>query len=60
MAMMALDPTITFTEATLIPQPAGTPIPAGKPIVPSIINPSQGSIGAFIANLFGAIFRRKA
>jgi len=30
-----------------------------KSAAPSITNPSKGSIGAFIANLFNAIFRRK-
>jgi hypothetical protein len=54
MAMMALDPTITFTGATI------TPIPAEKPAAPSIINPAKGSIGAFIADVFNAIFRRKS
>ena len=59
MAMMALDPTITFTGATLIPQPVGTPMPAAKPAVPSITNPSKGSIGAFIADIFNAIIGKK-
>ena len=60
MAMMALDPTITFTGARLIPQPAGTPMPAEKPTAPSITNPSKGSIGAFVANIFNTIFRKRA
>lgn len=55
-AMMALDPTITFTGATL------APIPAPKPSQPSITNPAPGSIGAAIASIFAAIlsiFKRK-
>ncbi|NOJ43763.1 hypothetical protein [Bradyrhizobium australiense] len=58
--MMALDPTITFTGATITPVISVKPIPAEKPAAPSIINPSKGSIGAFIANIFNVIFRRKA
>jgi lysozyme family protein len=62
MAMMALDPTITFTGVTItppnvpsVPKPA---IPAvAKP--PSITHPAKGSIGAFIANIFASIFRGK-
>ena len=51
-ALMALDPTITFTGAKIIPiQP--------KPSTPSVTNPAPGSIGAFIASIFNAIFRRK-
>lgn len=52
-ALMALDPTITFTGAKIIPmQPA-------KPAAPSVTNPAPGSLGAFIASIFNAIFRRK-
>lgn len=55
MAMMAIDPTIKFTT------PNGTAGPKGsaKPSRPSITNPSKGSIGAFVATLIAAIFRRK-
>ncbi|WP_249733577.1 hypothetical protein [Bradyrhizobium sp. sGM-13] len=60
MAMMALDPTITFTGATIAPAASVKPIPAEKPAAPSIINPSKGSIGAFIANIFNVVLRRKA
>jgi len=60
MAMMALDPTITFTGATITPAIAVTPSPAEKPTAPSIANPAKGSIGAFIANIFNAVFRRKS
>lgn len=59
MAMMALDPTITFTGATIKPNITMTTISA-KPAPPSITNPSKGSIGAWIANLFAAIFKRKS
>lgn len=60
MAMMALDPTITFTGATIAPAVRVTPRPAEKPAAPSLVNPAKGSIGAFIANLFNAVFRRKS
>jgi hypothetical protein len=64
MAMMALDPTITFTGVTITPaKPAPTtpkPAPPGS-AKPSFTNPSKGSVGAFIACIFSAIFnfRRK-
>ena len=54
MAMMALDPTITFTGATI------KPAISEKPVTPSIANPAKGSIGAFIASIFNVIFRRKS
>lgn len=62
MAMMSLDPSINFDGAaitqttTLPPKPA----PPAKPAPPSITNPSPGSIGAFIASIFNAIFKRKS
>jgi lysozyme family protein len=59
MAMMALDPTITFTGAKIVAPNPVTPVPAEKPAAPSITNPSKGSIGAFIAGVFAAIFKRK-
>jgi len=64
LAMVALDPSIEFpgkTPSAAAPPQAPHPLPAGmpKPFRPSITNPSKGSIGAFIANLIGAIFRRK-
>jgi lysozyme family protein len=55
-AMMVIDPTITFTGSVLSPV---APVVPPKPAPPSITNPSKGSIGAVIANLFNAIFRRK-
>jgi lysozyme family protein len=60
MAMMALDPTIAFTGAAITPAISGTPIPVERPAAPSIANPAKGSIGAFIVNIFNAVFRRKA
>jgi lysozyme family protein len=59
MAMMALDPTITFTSTTIAPSISAKSIPAAKPAAPSIASPARGSIGAFIANIFNAVFRRK-
>jgi lysozyme family protein len=59
-AMMALDRTITFAGATTEPEIAVAPKPAEKPAAPSIAHPAKGSIGAFIANIFTAIFRRKS
>jgi len=62
-AMMALDPTITFTGAVLTPvapasaQPMQKPAPPVivKPIPPSITNPAKGSIGEAIAAGLSAI-----
>lgn len=57
MAMMAIDPTITFTGATITPNiPPTLPKPT---VVPSVTNPAKGSIGAFIASILSAIFKRK-
>jgi lysozyme family protein len=59
MAMMALDRTITFAAANMTTaKPASVPQPAA-PSKPSLSNPSKGSIGAFIASLLSAIFKRK-
>lgn len=65
MAMMALDPTITFTGAKITPnitmetiKPGPRPVNSSGP-PPSITNPAKGSIGAFIASIFNAIFKRK-
>ncbi len=62
LSIMALDPTITFTGATIKPNITVTTIStkAASPSVPSITNPAKGSIGAWIANLFAAIFKRKS
>lgn len=54
MALMAIDPSITFTGSKITP--------SAKPDQPSITNPSSGSIGAAIASLISSIlsiFRRK-
>ena len=59
-AMMALDPTITFAGATIAPAAPATPRPIEKPAAPSLANPAKGSIGAFIANIFNSVFRRKS
>jgi lysozyme family protein len=48
-SMMAIDPSITFTGAKIIPLPSQ----------PSVTSPAKGSIGAFIASIFSAIFKRK-
>lgn len=59
MALMALDPSITFTGAKLTPSaPQSTPKPAQS--TPSVTNPAPGSIGAWIASIFRAIFKRKS
>jgi len=67
LAMMTLDPTITFTGVTITP---ATPPTASvtrtsaksssrdiaKPLPPSIANPAKGSVGAAIASVLSAIF----
>jgi hypothetical protein len=61
LAMMALDPTITFTGATITPAkptPAAPNLPLDS-ARPSITSPAKSSIGAFIASILSAIFRRK-
>lgn len=57
MAMMALDPTISFAGAAIAPS---IPTSAEKAAAPSISNPAKGSVGAFIANIFNALFGRKS
>jgi lysozyme family protein len=59
LAIMALDQTITFTGATIKPNITMTTI-STKPAPPSVTNPAKGSIGAFIASIFNAIFKRKS
>ncbi len=58
MAMMALDPTISFGMPATC-DPATTHPTSREARSPSLTNPSKGSIGAFVANLIAAIFRRK-
>lgn len=60
LAMMAIDPIITFTGVTIVPPPAkppaaGLPQRPPAPAPPSITNPAKGSIGAFIASILAAI-----
>jgi lysozyme family protein len=58
LAMMALDPSISFTGSAITPSPVRAdtkPVPQ----VPSVANPAKGSVGAFIASIFSAIFKRK-
>jgi lysozyme family protein len=59
LAMMALDPTISFGGAAITPvKPlAATPVSSQPNIAkPSITNPSKGSVGAFVASVLSAIF----
>lgn len=63
LAMIALDPTITFTGVTIVPAPVAiTPVTPSivTPAPPSITNPAKGSIGAAIASLFSKLFGRKS
>lgn len=48
----------TRPPIVVLPPPA-TPPDVPKPSPPSITNPAKGSIGAFIASIFAAIFKRK-
>jgi lysozyme family protein len=60
LAMMALDPSIGFDHKSPPSEskPAN-PAPPGPKSSPSIATPSKGSIGAFVASLIAAIFKRK-
>ncbi len=51
MTMQTLDPSIKFSDV---------PTPIAAPAGPSITSPAPGSIGAFVAKIFGSIFRRKS
>jgi lysozyme family protein len=57
LAMMALDPTIRFIDQTI----ASAQAPPSSVRKPSLIYPSKGSIGAFIASILSTVanFRRK-
>jgi lysozyme family protein len=57
MAMMKLDSTIAFTGLATVPTKT-TPMPTKKPTANPTI-PAKGSIGAFVAAIFNAIFKRK-
>lgn len=64
LAMMALDRTIGFgtkTPSVVVPStPNLRPSDTGKPLPPSIRNPSRGSIGDFFVSTLSAIFKRKS
>jgi lysozyme family protein len=57
--MIAQDPTIAFGGAAASPAAPAPTVPP-KPAGPSVTNPAPGSIGAFIASILSAIFKRKA
>jgi lysozyme family protein len=60
LAMMVLDPSITFANqkpSVSVAPPARRPSPTSSQ--PSLTNPSKGSIGAFVASILAAIFKRK-
>jgi lysozyme family protein len=61
MAMMAIDPTIGFpgAPASIVKSAAArTSAPIQRSTAPSITQPSKGSIGALVASLLSAIFKR--
>lgn len=58
LAMMVLDPTITFTGATITLTPVPTEKPAPKP-VPASQQPAQSSWLSSLVAALAAIFRRK-
>jgi lysozyme family protein len=62
MAMTALDPTIQFAGATTSSAKSAATrksVPIQRSTAPSMTNPSKGSIGAFVASVLAAIFKRK-
>lgn len=59
LAMMALDPSISFGAGTMTRAGPSTATPASASQKPSIRNPSSGSIGALIKSVLGTIFGRK-
>lgn len=62
LSMMALDPSIRFDKKpSVLQSPPKNPAPSLPPKSnqPSIANPSRGSIGAFVASILAAIFKRK-
>jgi lysozyme family protein len=61
LTMMALDPSIHFGSGrtSTVGQTTLSPPHDSKSPKSSIANPSKGSIGAFVASLLAAIFRRK-
>lgn len=56
-AMVAVPPPSKSLIVVLPSTP--NPLPPDLPNTPSVANPSKGSIGAFIASIFAAIFKRK-
>jgi lysozyme family protein len=56
LAMMALDPTITFTDVTVAPAKPAAATSKPDTAKPSITRPSKGSVGAFVASILSAIF----
>jgi lysozyme family protein len=60
MAMMKLDPDVRFDDRkSAIAAGPGAAKQGSPSLPPSIANPSKGSIGAFVASVLAAIFRRK-
>jgi hypothetical protein len=62
MAMMTLDPSITFLGASVLPVKfvaARTSTPIRRSTAPSVTQRSKGSIGAFVVSIFSAVFKRK-
>jgi lysozyme family protein len=60
MAMIKLDPDVRFDDRkSPIAASPRTTTQHSQSLPPSIANPSKGSIGAFVASLLAAIFRRK-
>jgi lysozyme family protein len=58
LAMMALDPAIQFDKNSVAARTGPAPPSSSKSAPPSIANP-RGSIGAFVASILAAIFKRK-
>jgi lysozyme family protein len=62
LAMVALDPSISFGKSPIVGLPTTSHPPAPdipKPLRPSVTHPSKGSIGAFIASVLSAIFNSR-
>jgi lysozyme family protein len=55
--LMKQDPGIVFGQA---PSPAGAAPAPSAPAKPSVQNPAPGSVGAWVASLLSAIFKRKS
>lgn len=62
LAMIALDPSISFGKSPIVGLPTTSHPPAPdfpEPLRPSLTHPSKGSIGAFIASVLSAIFNSR-